>query len=66
MVSEQSRFGIKAEKERRVFCFKHTLLLARKVELQIDNTQFKYEVKDRIPVSLEGERERVGVRRYHV
>ena len=51
LVSEQSRFGIKAaEKERHVFAFDRALLFARKVELG-QGAKFKYEHKFTIPVS---------------
>ena len=50
LVSEQSRFGIKAEKERHVFAFDRALLFARKVELG-QGAKFKYEHKFSVPVS---------------
>lgn len=51
LVSEQLRFGIKAEKERHVFAFDRALLFARKVELG-QGAKFKYEHKFNVPVSL--------------
>lgn len=51
LVSEQSRFGIKAEKERHVFAFDKALLFARKVELG-QGAKFKYEHKFNVPVCL--------------
>ena len=51
LVSEHSRFGIKAEKERHVFAFDRALLFARKVELG-QGAQFKYEHKFNVPVSV--------------
>lgn len=50
LVSEQSRFGIKGEKERHVFAFDRALLFARKVELG-QGAKFKYEHKFNVPVS---------------
>lgn len=50
LVSEQLRFGIKAEKERHVFAFARALLFARKVELG-QGAKFKYEHKFNLPVS---------------
>ena len=50
-MSEQSRFGIKGEKERHVFAFDRALLFARKVELG-QGAKFKYEHKFNIPVSF--------------
>ena len=51
LVSEQSRFGVKAEKERHVFAFDRALLFARKVELG-QGAKFKYEHKFNVPVSV--------------
>lgn len=50
LVSEHSRFGIKAEKERHVFAFDRALLFARKVELG-QGAKFKYEHKFNVAVS---------------
>ena len=50
MTVSEAKFGIKAEKERQVFCFDHALLFSRKVEIP-QTSNFKYEYKFKIPVS---------------
>ena len=45
-----SKFGIKAEKERHLFCFDRAVLFTRKVDLP-QSSNFKYEFKFKITVS---------------
>ncbi len=51
LLVSDSKFGIKAEKERQVFGFERALLFARKVESDRQKNILKYELKSKLAVS---------------